>query len=277
MNPGGRLLAIDVGNTQTVVGLFDGEELRASWRLGSVARRTTDELAILMEGLFRLGGHRMDQVKRVVIASVVPPLGPTLEEMSRRYFGVAPLVVGPGTRTGIVIKYDNPHEVGADRIVNAVAGHHLYGGPLVVVDFGTAITFDCISETGDYLGGLIMPGLGIAADALFARTARLPRVSFAEPDKLIGSNTVGSIQSGLYYGFLAAVDGLLDRLKAEMGERTRVIATGGQAALLAEASRHIELVDEFLTLDGLRLLYDRNQEARPKKAAAAQKAPKRRR
>ena len=186
MSENSYLLAIDVGNTQTVVGLFDGEDLISSWRLGSVARRTTDELAILMEGLFRLGDHRMSDVGRVVMASVVPPLGPNLEEMAIRYFGVKPLVVGPGIRTGISIKYDNPREVGADRIVNAVAGHHLYGGPLIIVDFGTAITFDAISAAGEYLGGAISPGMGIALEALIDKTARLPRVETAVPPSVIG-------------------------------------------------------------------------------------------
>jgi len=258
VNPGGRLLAIDVGNTQTVVGLFDGEELRASWRLGSVARRTTDELAILMEGLFRLGGHRMDQVKRVVIASVVPPLGPTLEEMSRRYFGVAPLVVGPGTRTGIVIKYDNPHEVGADRIVNAVAGHHLYGGPLVVVDFGTAITFDAISARGEYLGGAISPGFGIALEALVDRTARLPRVEPVMPPSVVGRNTVHSIQAGMYFGFMGLVREIVGKMKAELGAATKVVATGGQGAVYAAEGTLFDEVNPHLTLIGLRLIAGRN-------------------
>ncbi|MBI1724952.1 MAG: type III pantothenate kinase [Candidatus Tectomicrobia bacterium] len=258
MNPGGRLLAIDVGNTQTVVGLFEGEEIRASWRLGSVARRTTDELAILMEGLFRLGGHRMEQVKRVVIASVVPPLGPTLEEMSRRYFGVAPLVVGPGVRTGIVIKYDNPHEVGADRIANAVAGHHLYGGPLVVVDFGTAITFDAISARGEYLGGAISPGFGIALEALVDRTARLPRVEPVMPPSVVGRNTVHSIQAGMFFGYLGLVREIVDRMKAELGSPARVVATGGQSVALASQAAFFDEVNPDLTLIGLRLIAERN-------------------
>jgi len=271
------LLVINVNNTNTLLGVYDGERLRAHWRLMTVHEQTVDGFGVEARNLLELAGLDAAKVSGIIVSSVVPPLDRTVAEMCRRYFKREPVFVGPGIKTGARILYENPQEVGADRIANAVGAFEKYGGPTVVVDFGTAITFDCISDQGDYLGGLIMPGLGIAADALFARTARLPRVSFAEPEKLIGSNTVGSIQSGLYYGFLAAVDGLLDRLKAEMGEKTRVIATGGQAALLAEASRHIELVDEFLTLDGLRLLYDRNQEARPKKAAAAQKAPKRRR
>jgi type III pantothenate kinase len=271
------LLVINVNNTNTLLGVYDGERLRAHWRLMTVHEQTVDGFGVEARNLLELAGLDAAKVSGIIVSSVVPPLDRTVAEMCRRYFKREPLFVGPGIKTGARILYENPQEVGADRIANAVGAFEKYGGPTVVVDFGTAITFDCISETGDYLGGIIMPGLGIAADALFSRTARLPRVSFAEPEKLIGSNTVGSIQSGLYYGFLAAVDGLLDRLKAEMGEKTRVIATGGQAALLAEASRHIELVDEFLTLDGLRLLYDRNREARPAPAAKpATKKPRRR-
>ena len=258
MSQSGRLLAIDVGNTQTVVGLFDGEALIASWRLGSVARRTTDELAILMEGLFRVGGHRMSDVGRMVIASVVPPLGPTLEEMAKRYFGVRPLVIGPGTRTGIAIKYDNPREVGADRIVNAVAGHHLYGGPLIIVDFGTAITFDAISSEGEYLGGAIAPGLGIALEALIDRTARLPRVETAVPPSVIGRNTVHSIQSGIAHGYRGLVREIVGRMKAELGKGAKVAATGGQNLVFSETEEIFDLFNPDLTLVGLRLIAERN-------------------
>lgn len=258
MNPSGRLLAIDVGNTQTVIGLFEGEDLQASWRLGSVARRTVDELAILMEGLFRLSGHRMEQVKRVVISSVVPPLGPTLEEMSRRYFGTAPLVVGPGVKTGIAIKYDNPHEVGADRIANAVAGYHLYGGPLVVVDFGTAITFDAISGRGEYLGGAISPGFGIALEALVDRTARLPRVEPVMPPSIIGKNTVHSIQAGMFFGFMGLAREIVAGMKAELGPSTKVVATGGQSSVYGSQGGLFDEVNPVLTLIGLRLIAERN-------------------
>ncbi len=258
MSRGGHLLAIDVGNTQTVVGLFDGEALLASWRLGSVARRTTDELAILMEGLFRVEGRRMSDVGRMVIASVVPPLAPTLEEMAKRYFGAKPLVVGPGTRTGIAIKYDNPREVGADRIVNAAAGHHLYGGPLVIVDFGTAITFDAVSAAGEYLGGAISPGLGIALEALIDRTARLPRVETAVPPSVIGKNTVHSIQSGIAYGYRGLVREIVARMKAELGEGAKVVATGGQSLVFSEEAKVFDLINPDLTLLGLRLIAARN-------------------
>ncbi len=258
MNQGFHLLAIDVGNTQTVVGLFDGKELLSSWRLGSVARRTTDELAILIEGLFRLGQHRMSDVGRVVLASVVPPLGPNLEEMATRFFGVKPLVVGPGIRTGISIKYDNPREVGADRIVNAVAGYQLYSGPLVIVDFGTAITFDAISAGGEYLGGAIAPGLGIALEALIDKTARLPRVETAVPPSVIGKNTVHSIQAGIAYGYRGMVHEIVECMKTELGRDTKVIATGGQSLALGNENGVFDLINPDLTLLGLCLIAERN-------------------
>ncbi len=258
MSEDSLLLAIDVGNTQTVVGLFDEEALIASWRLGSVARRTTDELAILMEGLFRVGEHQISDVARVVIASVVPPLGPTLEEMAKRYFGAKPLVIGPGTRTGIAIKYENPNEVGADRIVNTVAGHHLYGGPLIIADFGTAITFDAVSSDGEYLGGAIAPGLGIALEALIDKTARLPRVEAAVPPSVIGRNTVHSIQSGIAYGYQGLVREIVNRMKAELGKETKVIATGGQSLGFDARGEVFDVVNPDLTLFGLRLLAARN-------------------
>lgn len=258
MNQRPYLLAIDVGNTQTVVGLFEKEVKKASWRLGSVARRTADELAILMEGIFRLGGYRMDEVGRVAIASVVPPLGPTLEEMSRRYFGVSPLVVGPGTRTGIAIKYENPHDVGADRIVNAVAGFHLYGGPLVIVDFGTATTFDAISAQGEYLGGAISAGFGVSLEALIDRAARLPRVETAVPPSIIGRNTVHSIQAGMWYGYLGLVKEIVERMRADLGKGTRVVATGGYSLAFQTEEELFDAADPDLTLLGLRLIAERN-------------------
>ncbi|MBI4467500.1 MAG: type III pantothenate kinase [Acidobacteria bacterium] len=263
------LLVINVNNTNTLLGVYEGARLATHWRLMTVHEQTVDGFGIQARNLLTLARLDAGKIDGVIVSSVVPPLDRTVAEMCRRYFKLEPLFVGPGIKTGVRILYDNPQEVGADRIANAVGAFEKYGGPTVVVDFGTAITFDCISAEGHYLGGLIMPGLGIASEALFERTARLPRVSFTEPEKLIGTNTVGSIQSGLYYGFLAAVDGLLDRLKLEMGEKTRVIATGGQAALLAEASRHIEETDEFITLDGLRILFERNREAQGEKRAAA--------
>ncbi|MCI0403197.1 MAG: type III pantothenate kinase [Acidobacteria bacterium] len=267
------LLVIDVGNTNTVLGVYEGERLAAHWRLVTAHQQTVDEYGILARNLLQLAGLDAGKIDGVIISSVVPQLDHTLADMVARYFKLAPLFVEPGIKTGIRIHYENPQEVGADRIANAVAAYEKYGGPAIIVDFGTAITFDALSDKGDYLGGVITPGLGIASDALFQRTARLPRVALAEPEKLIGTNTVGSIQSGLFYGSLAMVDGVLDRLKAELGEKARVIATGGQASLLAGASRHIELVDEFLTLDGLRLLYLRNADKTAPLQPRGRKAP----
>lgn len=278
------LLVINVNNTNTLLGVYEGEKLLAHWRLMTVHQQTVDGFGIQARNLLEVAGLDAGKIDGVILSSVVPPLDHIVVQMSRRYFGLDPLFVQPGIKTGLRIHYDNPQEVGADRIANSVAAFEKYGGPTVVVDFGTAITFDIISVKGDYLGGIILPGIGIASDALFERAARLPRVSLAKPEKLIGTHTVGSIQSGLYYGFLGAVDSILDRLKQELGPKTRVIATGGQAPLLAPASRHIELTDEFLTLDGLRLIYHRNLEARPASSGGARPAkpatkknPKRRR
>ena len=258
MNSGALLLAIDVGNTQTVIGLFDGQEKKASWSLGSVANRSSDELAALMEGLFRLDGHRMADVGRVVLSSVVPPLGPTLETMAKRCFGVAPLVVGPGTKTGIAIKYDNPHEVGADRVVNAVAGFHYFGGPLIIVDFGTAITFDAVSAKGEYLGGVIAPGFGIGLEALVNQTARLPRVEPLPPPSVIGKNTVHSIQAGMFFGYRGLVREIVKCMRAELGGTAKVVATGGQSPLLAGESDLFDEVKPDLTLWGLYHIAEQN-------------------
>jgi len=252
------LLVIDVGNTNTVLGVYEGKKLLAHWRLTTEHSQTVDEYGILARNLLALAGLDASKIDGVIIASVVPPLNATLKEMAERYFRTAPLFVEPGIKTGIRIRYDNPQEVGADRIVNAVAAYEKYGGPCIVVDFGTAITFDAISRQGDYLGGIIAPGIGVSAEALFTRTARLPRVSLQPPPKLIGTNTIASIQSGLYHGFLALVDGVLAQMKAELGKDTKAIATGGEAQLVASNARQLDLVDEFLTLDGLRILYARN-------------------
>ena len=254
-----QLLVIDVGNTHTVLGVFQGAALRAQWRLATSREQTADEYGILIHNLFTLERLPSTDISGIMIASVVPPLNVVLGEMARKYLRMEPVFLGPGTRTGMPIHYDNPQEVGADRIADAVAAYEKYGGPCIVVDFGTAITFDAISEKGEYLGGVIAPGIGIAAEALFERAAKLPRVEVREPQRLIGTNTVASMQSGLFYGAVGLVDGILDRLCAEMGKKTKVIATGGQATLVAGASKYKPPVDSSLTLDGLRIIYERTQ------------------
>jgi type III pantothenate kinase len=268
------LLTIDVGNTNTVLGVFRGEELIANWRLTTARQQTVDEYGVLTRNLFTLAGLDRDAIGGVIISSVVPPVNWTLGEMARIYFGQKALFVEAGVKTGMSVLVDNPLEVGADRIVNGVAAFHKYGGPCIVVDFGTAITFDVISERCEYLGGVIAPGLGIASEALFARTAKLPRVEIKDPGKVIGTNTITHIQAGLYYGAVDMVDGMLARIKAELGKDAAVVATGGQAKLVARGSKHIQHTDEFLTLAGLRIIWSKNQGTETAKIGAGSREPR---
>ena len=272
------LLVLDVGNTNTVLGVFaraskvhaDGEpdkaeryeRLVANWRVATVQTSTVDEYGVLFRNLFSMAGLEAKGIHGIVISSVVPPLDPVLRQVCERYFNSKPLFVEPGVKTGMPVHYDNPAEVGADRIVNGVAAFEKYGGPCVIVDFGTATTFDCVSAKGEYLGGVICPGIGISADALFSRTARLPRVEIRKPERVIGSNTVGSLQSGLYYGYLGLVDGILELLLRELGSETKVLATGGLGQMIGTGSKYIKTVDDSLTLEGLRIIWERNAVAR---------------
>ena len=253
------LLAIDIGNTDTTLGVFDGEELRATWHMATVIHRMTDEYAALIPNLLHHQGLDKSDIKEAALCSVVPPLITTFRELFQRYFHVSPLVVGAGVKTGVRIHMDNPREVGADRIVNAAAAHHLYGGPIIITDLGTATTFDTVSKEGDYLGGAIAPGIVTAAEALFTQAAMLPRVELVHPKQVIGINTIAAMQSGIVFGYVGLVEGIVARIQQELGEQTKVVATGGWAELIARETAVIDVVNPNLTLIGLRLIYLMNK------------------
>ncbi|MGF7186841.1 type III pantothenate kinase [Desulfitispora alkaliphila] len=254
------LLAFDVGNTNIVIGIYgDDNQLKVNWRISTERQKTADEYGMLLKQLFDFNQIELTDISDVIISSVVPPLITALSEMCESYFGFQPVLVGPGVKTGIAIKYDNPREVGADRIVNAVAAYKKYGGPCVVVDFGTATTFCAVSEKGDYLGGAIAPGINISTEALFQKAAKLPRIQLVKPETIIGKNTVVSMQAGIVYGYISQVDGIVKRMRQELGGDAIAIATGGLASFIGEESEAIDYIDEMLTVDGLRIIYEMNR------------------
>jgi type III pantothenate kinase len=253
------LLAVDVGNTETTLGVFDGDNLRATWHISTFINRTADELAALLVNLLGNKDLKSSDIKAVSFCSVVPPLTATLEEVFRCYFNISPMVVAAGTKTGVRICMDNPREVGADRIVNAAAAHHLYSGPVIIVDLGTTTTFDVVSEKGDYNGGAIAPGMVAAAEAMFSKAAMLPRVELMRPNHTIGTNTIDAMKSGIVFGYVGLVEGIVTRIQKELGEKTKVIATGGYAHLIAGETKIIDEVSPNITLIGLKLIYQMNK------------------
>lgn len=253
------ILVFDVGNTNMVIGVFDNDKLLTNWRVRTDNLRTCDEYGMMINALFDYNQLKTSDISAVIISSVVPSLMMELEELSHKYFFCKPLIVGPGIKTGLAIKYDNPREVGADRVVNAVGAFEKYGGPLIIIDFGTATTFCVVNEKGEYLGGAIAPGVRTSTEALVARAAKLPRVELVKPKSLIGKNTVASMQSGIIYGFAGQVEGIVNRMKKEIGENVKVIATGGLASVMAKETEVVDIVDELLTLNGLRIIYENNR------------------
>ena len=249
------LLAIDIGNTEITIGVFEGEKIRATWHLATSIHRRADEYAALLLNLLNHQSLDTADIKKVALCSVVPPLIATFEKLFQQYFNTSPLVIGSGVKTGVRIRMDNPREVGADRIVNAAAAHHLYGGPVIITDLGTATTFDTVSKEGDYLGGAIAPGIITAAEGLFARAAMLPRVELTRPKQAIGTNTTSAMQSGIIFGYVGLVEGIVARIQQELGEKAKVVATGGYAELIANETSVIDTVNPDLTLIGLRLIY----------------------
>lgn len=252
------LLVLDIGNSNIVMGTYEGKKLVRHWRISTDRQKTGDEYGILMNSLFNYQGIQMEDIDDIIISSVVPPLVVPITKMCERYFHIHPIVVGPGIRTGIRLNYENPRAIGADRIVNVVGAYEQYGGPLIVIDIGTATTFDVVAENGDFLGGVIAPGLGTSADALFQSTAQLPRIELVPPKNIICRNTIQGMQAGVVFGFVGQIDEIVRRIKAEMGCPMQVIATGGFGRMIAKESSTIDRVDHFLTLTGLQVLYERN-------------------